>query len=642
MRKKRKLLIISTVIVNLIYLLWRVHFSMPTEASRISMVLAWGLLFAELLGVFELFVYLHGASHGKVPVLPVISEDLYPEVDVFIATYNEPVALLRKTIIGCKNMEYPKENHVHIYLCDDGNRLEVRNLAEELEIHYLGRAENKGAKAGNLNHAMSHSKSPLIATFDADMIPMSNFLLETVPYFLTEEEKIGFVQTPQAFYNADLFQTNLYSENRIPNEQDYFYRNVQVTKNATNTVIYGGSNTVIARAALEAVGGFFEKSITEDFATGILIQSKGYQCYATNKPLASGLAPNDLKSLIMQRERWARGCIQTIRRLNIFFRKGLNWKQKISYASAIAYWYAPVKRFFYIVAPIAFTVFGIRVIHASFEEVMLFFLPAYLLTLVTVQILCDDIRNCRWTNIYETITFSSLMKSVLYETIGISKSKFSVTSKSAQAECDKKYHYKKAIPLCVYIFLSVVGITNIFIYMPRYTTLNFVVLLFWLITNMLYLIMALLFMLEFHKPNTKTYYNESIAFDLYNNSKKYEAVTTEISDTYIRFEMNESLETDVQGPIFAVFRDTREGYLSMNEIRIPVARMVRLGIRQVGQKSQGNVYELEINSAHSTDYDRWLGYLYNRMPTMPVTISGSKHIWDDLKTNIQARIARES
>ena len=74
-------------------------------------------------------------------------------------------------------------------------------------------------------------------------------------------------------------------------------------------MIYGGSNTVITRRALEDVGGFYEKSITEDFATGILIQKKGYVCYALNEVLASGLSPTDLKSLISQRVRWARGCI---------------------------------------------------------------------------------------------------------------------------------------------------------------------------------------------------------------------------------------------------------------------------------------------------------------------------------------------
>ena len=128
--------------------------------------------------------------------------------------------------------------------------------------------KRQGAKAGNLNNALAHSTSPYIVTFDADMIPKSDFLMKLIPYFVDarirnrgrkEEEQIrlGFVQSPQAFYNPDLFQFNLFSEKRIPNEQDYFYKDIQVARTRTNSVIYGGSNTVIAREALEAVGGFY-------------------------------------------------------------------------------------------------------------------------------------------------------------------------------------------------------------------------------------------------------------------------------------------------------------------------------------------------------------------------------------------------
>ncbi len=51
-------------------------------------------------------------------------------------------------------------------------------------VNYITRTEREGAKAGNLNNAMQHTNSPLIATFDADMIPMHDFLIATVPYFL--------------------------------------------------------------------------------------------------------------------------------------------------------------------------------------------------------------------------------------------------------------------------------------------------------------------------------------------------------------------------------------------------------------------------------------------------------------------------
>lgn len=88
---------------------------------------------------------------------------------------------------------------------------------------------NKQAKSGNLNNALSKTSSPYIATFDADMIPFKNFLMETVPYFLKDGvskdgRKIGLIQTPQSFYNADIFQFHLFSEENLPNEQDFFFK----------------------------------------------------------------------------------------------------------------------------------------------------------------------------------------------------------------------------------------------------------------------------------------------------------------------------------------------------------------------------------------------------------------------------------
>ena len=259
---------------TIVYLLWRTFRTVPLHDGIISAVAGISLLVVEIIGMFEAFVHyfnMHKIENHPIPQVP-LEED--PDVDVFIATYNEPTDLLYKTVNGCVHMDYPDKSKVHIYICDDGRREEVRKLAEELHVNYLDREDNEGAKAGNLNHALSMTSSPLIATFDADMIPQHEFLLDTVAYFVDQEiknrdldekdrVKLGFIQTPQSFYNPDLFQFNLFSESRIPNEQDYFYKDVQVARNKSNCVIYGGSNTVISREALEDVGGFFTKSITD-------------------------------------------------------------------------------------------------------------------------------------------------------------------------------------------------------------------------------------------------------------------------------------------------------------------------------------------------------------------------------------------
>ena len=94
--------------------------------------------------------------------------EFLPTVDVFLPTYSEPVELLRRTIVGCQAMDYPKKT---IWLLDDTRRPEMRKLAEELGCRYLDRPDNRHAKAGNLNHALQHSEGELIVFFDADFVP---------------------------------------------------------------------------------------------------------------------------------------------------------------------------------------------------------------------------------------------------------------------------------------------------------------------------------------------------------------------------------------------------------------------------------------------------------------------------------------
>ena len=303
-QKKRKLWFILMTLTSLIYIVWRLFFTLPLHDGILSLIAGISLFAAELISHLEAWIHMRCISRSSDISMPDVPKHLYPHVDVLIATHSEDADLLLKTVNGCLHMEYPDPSKVHIYLCDDTHRPEIAALAQKMGIGYLGLSENKDAKAGNLNHALAKTDSPLVATFDADMIPRREFLMKTVPYFFlpkmieenghwrmrteTEVDKdytIGFIQTPQSFYNPDLFQFNFFAENNIPNEQDYFFREVNLGRNASNSAIYAGSNTVIARKALNAVGGIRTGTITEDFATGIDIQASGYTtCWPPDWP----------------------------------------------------------------------------------------------------------------------------------------------------------------------------------------------------------------------------------------------------------------------------------------------------------------------------------------------------------------------
>lgn len=640
---RNKFLIIGTIITSIIYLIWRIFFTIPFGEGIIALIAGLYLLIVEIVGMFEEAVHYKNMSNIEYPELPDSDFALYPDVDVFVATYNEPVELLYKTINGCINMDYPEANKVHIYICDDSNRIEMKKLAEKMGVNYITRTKRKDAKAGNFNNALDKTTSPLIVTFDADMIPMHDFLMSTVPYFVDDltkaieienqdgkearnkrKGKIGFVQTPQSFYNPDLFQYNLFSETRIPNEQDYFYRDIQISRNKSNSVIYGGTNTVISREALEEIGGFYTKVITEDFATGMLIQSKGYICYAIDEVHASGLAPEDLKGLVKQRQRWARGCIQTGRKLNIIFRKGLNISQKLSYVSAITYWYGCIKRFIYIMAPILFSVFGIVVVKCTLLEVLIFWLPMYIFSSKSLKLVSRKIRTVKWTNVYETILFPSLILPVLLESFGISQKKFNVTRKGGAVE-DKNYQIKKAIPHIVLAIFSMIGIINCVRWTFETGTPIYIVLIFWLVINLYNIIMALFFMLGRKVLRKAERFSINAECRVKVKDKEIKCITNDISEN--------GLSILLDHPEFIPYKESVKVILNKNRFEANLMAQI-VHVEYFNEKWK---YAMKIQEIDDHNLKQLLKIVYDRVPELPKTIDSNNSIFDDIRINILKR-----
>lgn len=496
---KRTAIIIS-IFFTLIYIGWRILFSVPLRSGPLAIAGNLILLAVEILGFMEsVILYRHLLGMKKHP-LPVIDDSEYPDVDIFIATYNEPTELLYKTVNGCNHLKYPDKSKVHIWLCDDNRRPEMRQLASDMNIGYFDRPDNKGAKAGNLNHALGLTSAPYIVTLDADMIPRSDFLLSTIPYFVDANKRseslpgdkkirLGLLQTPQCFYTPDVFQYALYSEKTAPNEQDFFYRNIEVAKTSSNSVIYGGSNTVISREALDEIGGFFTGSITEDFATGMLIESKGFVSLATPEPLASGMTPNTYKEHIQQRKRWGRGVISTAKQLHLLRQPGLSILQKMSYLSSVIYWYSPVKNLIYLVSPLFFACFAIPMFKCGWLDLIIYWLPMFIMQDVCLRIFSGNSVSLKWSGIYETSVMPHLLMPIIKETFGITASVFEVTDKSKK-KTRRKTDVRSMIPFLVLTALCVIGIIRSFYVLYVTHAMGILVLLFWLVRNTYFLIMS--------------------------------------------------------------------------------------------------------------------------------------------------------
>lgn len=493
----KKLLVVVYFIVLAGYLYWRTRYTLPVDHGLISMVAGVCLLAAELVGFLEttlFYVTVWEIDERKVPELGPYAE--YPPVDVYIATYNEPENLIYKTIISCINMAYPDPAKVRIHVCDDGRRTTIGDLCEKLGVNHITRPDNKHAKAGNLNNALAQTHAPLVVTFDADMMPKRQFLMRTIPFFM-QGKKIGFVQTPQTFYNPDPFQYNFFSEETLPNEQELFSKKIQMGKNNHNAIIYAGSNTVISRRALEEIGGFAVGTITEDFATGMLIQNEGYETIYLNEELASGLSPENIEDFFNQRIRWGRGVVQTFKKYSPFKQRGLTFTQKMLYFSALLYWYFGVWRFIFLMSPIMFSVFGVVVLQANDFTMMAIWVPMYILSNITFRAMNDNIRTTAWSHIYDTIQFPAIAKGVLLETLGHKMANFKVTPKdTVKRETFIKRFYLVRTQIFILI-LTILGALNMFRMMViGGVSPNYFINTFWLVYNAYLLGMAILFAYE--------------------------------------------------------------------------------------------------------------------------------------------------
>jgi len=120
-------------------------------------------------------------------------------VDVFLPTYTEAPELTRYSIRDARALRHTKNVKVTIYVLDDGNRPEMRKVAQEEGVRYLTRKSNIGYKAGNLRNGMENSEGDFIVILDSDTRVFPGFLENTLGYF--RDPKVAWVQTPQWFYD---------------------------------------------------------------------------------------------------------------------------------------------------------------------------------------------------------------------------------------------------------------------------------------------------------------------------------------------------------------------------------------------------------------------------------------------------------
>lgn len=261
------------------------------------------------------------------PRSPMYIKDKLVRINIFVTVYGEPIEVVAQTAAAARDIIGKHDT----YILDDGDSDDVQALAAKLGIGYIRRKEHKHAKAGNINHALSKTTGEFFVVFDADHVPKPNFLQETLPFFANS--RTAFVQTPQ-FYN----NTHNPIARGAAYAQQMFYRFICTGKNRFNAVFCVGTNVVFRRSAVEAIGGIYQKSNSEDIWTSLLLHEAGYLSVFIPDILAEGQAPETIAAYTKQQQRWATGGFEILFTHNPLRAKKLGLDQKMQYFSTVTFY----------------------------------------------------------------------------------------------------------------------------------------------------------------------------------------------------------------------------------------------------------------------------------------------------------------
>lgn len=539
----------TTFIFGVTYLIWRWMYTLNLFTSPWTSFWSYTLFGAEALTLivftnFGLILVKSNKMEKTVPENKLQQDyfkDVYkdgelltfknycPSVAIFICTLNEHPDMLSTTIAACKNIDYP--NH-KVYVLDDGRREEIKKLTELIGCNYITRTTNKGYKAGNINNALTQTESDIVVIFDADHIPASTFLRETVYNF--SDEKVALVQTPQHFCNPDAFQKNLEMSNYLYNEQDIFYRIIEPSLNEFDSVFCGGTNILISRKHLNDVGNFPENTITEDSLLGLEFHSRQLKVVYYNRPIAIGLAASSFEEYIKQRCRWAKGNVQIVTTPS-------NWKyyskltpiQLFFYLSGVLYFFTPIARLVFLIMPVLFLFFDITTVLILFYQILAFQLCYFALKFLFVWTSKVKFSNMIFADVYDLVTSIFTIGSILNTLLvpkQLAKIKFQVTKKEMNNE-KTNYKYKGTMLaiLSILILAEIRGVYDI-LYSNPYSTLAIIANLFWNTINIIIMYFGVKVVSE--KPEKRVYQRVKTDTELIlkdEKNHKYSAFVNDIS-----------------------------------------------------------------------------------------------------------------
>jgi len=262
---------------------------------------------------YLVYVYMRHRDRQPVPTGDLAS---LPPVTIQLPIYNEMYVADRLIDAVCE-IDYPREL-LEIQVLDDSTdetqsvaeRAVRRQAARGLDIQYIHRADRTGYKAGALEAGMAVARGEYIAIFDADFIPPADFLRRALPFFA--DAAVGMVQARWGHINQDyslltkiqsiLLDGHFVLEHGGRNRAGYFFN-------------FNGTAGIWRGQAIRDAGGWQHDTLTEDLDLSYRAQLRGWRFVFLPDLIAPAEVPVEMNAFKSQQHRWAKGSIQTCRKV---------------------------------------------------------------------------------------------------------------------------------------------------------------------------------------------------------------------------------------------------------------------------------------------------------------------------------------
>lgn len=241
----------------------------------------------------------------------------WPLVTTQLPLYNES-AVVERLIKAICAIEYPHGLHEIQVLDDstDGSELISKGIVDKMralghQINWIYRSDRSEYKAGALKAGMNLTEGEFIAIFDADFMPEADFLIKTIP-FLMENSKLALVQGRWGHVNRGDSLLTLAQSIGI---DGHFVIEQSARSWGDLFMNFNGTAGIWRKSAIEDAGGWQGDTLTEDMDLSYRAQLRGWKMKFLYDIIVPAELPDDINAFKSQQYRWAKGSIQTAKKV---------------------------------------------------------------------------------------------------------------------------------------------------------------------------------------------------------------------------------------------------------------------------------------------------------------------------------------